>query len=103
MKKNLVVLVLLVTWSLLSITSLSSTALAGADLGPPDGPSPNEPIVEVNGSGDDDVGGDPGDAGDGYGATQGDLGGNPGGFAGMDDWIFDEYLLIMLSLIQLAL
>ena len=103
MKKNLLVLVLLVTWSLLSISSLSSAAYVGADLDLPEGSVPEGPIVEVNGAGDDDSGGDPGDAGDGYGATQGNLGGNPGGFEGVDDSIFDEYLLIMLSLIQLAL
>ena len=100
MKKNLVVLVLLVTWSLLSISPLTSSAYAGST----DGPSRDDNIVEVNGSSDDDTGGDPGDAGDGYGiADPDDLTGGLGGCDGMDESILDEYLLIMLSLIQLAL
>ena len=105
MKKNLVVLVLLVTWSLLSISLHSSTAFAGADLNLSEGSSPAGPIVEVNGGGDDDSGGDPGDAGDGYGVTdQGDgLGGNQDGCDGGDDSILDEFMLILMSLIQLAL
>ncbi len=100
MKKNLVVLVLLVTWSLLSISPLSSDAYAGST----DDPSRDDNIVEVNGSSDDDTGGDPGDAGDGYGISdQDDPMGGLGGLEGMDDSAIDEYLLIMLSLIQLAL
>ena len=99
MKRNLVVLVLLVTWSILSISPLGSAAYAGSA----DEPSRDDNVVEVNGSSDDDTGGDPGDAGDGYGiADHGDLGGLDG-CDGMDDSIIDEYLLIMLSLIQLAL
>ncbi len=100
MKKNLVVLVLLVTWSLLSISPLSSAAYAGST----DNSSRDDTIVEVNGSNDDDTGGDPGDAGDGYGISdQDDLLGGLGGFDGMDDSTIDEYLLIILSLIQLVL
>jgi hypothetical protein len=100
MKRNLVVLVLLVTWSLLSISPLGSAAYAGST----DGLSSDDNIVEVNGSSDDDTGGDPGDAGDGYGiADQGDMGDGLGGCNGIDDSIIDEYLLIMLSLIQLVL
>ncbi len=100
MKKNLLVLVLLVTWSFLSISPLASDAFAGSN----DGPSQDDNIVEVSGSNDDDTGGDPGDAGDGYGISdQGDSADGLGGFDGMDDSVLDEYLLIMLSLIQLAL
>ena len=103
MKKNLLVLVLLVTWSLLSISSLSSVAYAGADLDLPGGSVPEGPIVEVYGPGDDDSGGDPGDAGDGYGITDQGLDGNEGGCNGVDDKILDEFMLILMSLIQLAL
>ena len=103
MMKNLLVLVLLVTWSLLSISLLSSAAGAGVDLDLPEWSSPNGPIVEVNGAGDDDSGGDPGDAGDGYGISDQGLDGNQGGCDGADDSILDEFILIMMSLIQLAL
>ncbi len=103
MKKNLLVLVLLVTWSLLSISLLSSAAYAGADLDLPEVSVPQGPIVEVNGAGDDDSGGDPGDAGDGYGITDQGLDGNQGGCNGVDDKILDEFMLILMSLIQLAL
>lgn len=103
MKKNLLVLVLLVTWSLLSISSLSSAAFAGADLDLPGGSSPEGPVVEVNGAGDDDSGGDPGDAGDGYGIIDQGLGGDQGGCNGADDSTLDEFMLILMSLVQLAL
>jgi hypothetical protein len=103
MKKNLLVLVLLVTWSLLSISSLSSAAYAGADLNLPEGASSEGLIVEVTGAGDDDSGGDPGDAGDGYGIIDQGLDGNHGGCNGEDDKILDELMLILMSLIQLAL
>jgi hypothetical protein len=107
MKRNLTVLVLLVTWSLLSVSSLNSVAYAG-DLpetqGFDLGSAQDDPIVEVNGGNDDGTGGDPGDAGDGYGiADQSDLLGNLGGSSGLDDSILDEYLLILMSLMQLAL
>ncbi len=107
MKKNLAVLVLLVAWSLLSIPSLSSVACAGGIpeyLDSNSGSSPHDLIVHVTGATDDGTGGDPGDAGDGYGVSdQPDLGGFMGGSDGMDDSILDEFLLILMSLIQLAL
>jgi hypothetical protein len=106
MKKNLTVLVLLVTWVLLSSISLSSTALAG-DIpeinGPDQGQDPEEVICPVNGAADDDEEGDPGDAGDGYGATIGDGSGDLGGFDNADKSILDELMLILTSLIQLAI
>ena len=106
MKKNLTVLVLLVAWSLMSIPSL---ALAGNDYGLPGDPDPNgdassDLIIHVTGAADDDSGGDPGDAGDGYGFTDPDLLGDiTGECDGVDVSVVDEYLLFILSLIQLAL
>jgi hypothetical protein len=106
MKKNLTVLVLLVTWVLLSSLSLSSSALAGDGPeinGPLQGPDPEEVIVPVNGAvDDDDDEGDPGDAGDGYGATLGDGSDALGGYDIADKSILDELMLILMSLVQLA-
>ena len=106
MKKNLTVLVLLVTWVLLSSLSLSPTAFAG-DVpevnGPNQGQDPEEIIVPVNGAADDDDEGDPGDAGDGYGATLGDGFGDLGGYNIVDKSILDELMLILMSLVQLAI
>jgi hypothetical protein len=107
MRKNLAVLVLLVTWSLMSIPMLS---IAGTDHSLPGDPEVNggscslDLIVHVNGATDDDNGGDPGDAGDGYGYTEPDLmGGNTGDCDGVDSSIFDEYLIFIMSLTQLVL
>jgi hypothetical protein len=107
MKRNLTVLVLLVTWSLMSIPMLS---FAANDNGVPDvpessgGSSSQDLIVRVTGAADDDNGGDPGDAGDGYGFTDPDLIGEITGESdGVDTSIIDEYLLFIMSLIQLAL
>jgi hypothetical protein len=107
MKRNLTVLVLLVTWSLLFLPSLSSVAVAGDvpdNAGTDPGTSQDDVVVHVNGASDDDTGGDPGDAGDGYGITdQPELEGSLSGFDGLDDTTLDEYMLILMSLIQLAL
>ena len=107
MKRNLLVLVLLVTWSLLSISLLTPVAFAGelpASQVADQGPDRDDLIIEVNGGTDDGSGGDPGDAGDGYGITdQSTVQGNLGESSGLDNSILDEYLLILMSLIQLAL
>ena len=102
MKKNHTVLVLLVVWTVLSISTLSSLACAG-EIPDVQGPPQNEIIVPVNGADDDDSGGDPGDAGDGYGVDQPDSGGGLGGNDGVDDSVLDEIMLILTSLIRLAL
>ena len=106
MKKNRLVLVLLVTWALLSTTSLASIAQAGDDPDlnvPGQGSDPQEIIVPADGAPDDDGEGDPGDAGDGYGATIGDGSGDLGGYDFEDKSILDELMLILTSLIQLAI
>jgi len=107
MKKNLTVLVLLVTLSLLSIPSLLFAAGPGEfpdNPGSADGSSSPGLVVHVNGATDDDSGGDPGDAGDGYGISDDVLDpGNHGELNGIDDSILDEFMLILMSLIQLAL
>jgi hypothetical protein len=106
MKRNLTVLVLLVTWSLLSIPTL---ALAGNETEMAGGPDPNNDcsqdlIVHVTGAADDDSGGDPGDAGDGYGFNDPDLiGGITGECDGVDPSLIEEYLIFLMSLAQLAL
>ena len=107
MKKNLTVLVLLVTLSLLSIPSLSFAVGPGEipdNPGSPDSSSSPGIVVNVNGATDDDSGGDPGDAGDGYGISD-DLvdPGDQGELNGIDNSILDEFMLILMSLIQLAL
>ena len=102
MKRNLTVLVLLVAGILMSTTMLSSLAFAGEIPEDQDSP-PNEIIVPGNGADDDGNGGDPGDAGDGYGNDILDNGGGMGGNDGVDDSILDEVMLILMSLIKLAL
>ena len=105
MKRNLTVLVLLVTCSLLSISLFTSVVCAG-ELPVKSGyrPPQNDLVVEVTGVGDDGTSGDPGDAGDGYGIIdKSDLIGKLDGSSTMKDPILDEYLLILMSLIQLVL
>jgi hypothetical protein len=103
MKKNLMVLVLLVTWILLSFTSLPPVAFAdeGQIQVPGQGNDQDEIIVPGNGADDDDSGGDPGDAGDGYGSDLNE--GKLGELDGVDDSKLDEFLQILMSLIQLAI
>ena len=107
MKKNLTVLVLLVTWSLISIPMQSFAANDSRLSGNPEtngGSSSPDLIIHVTGATGDDKGGDPGDAGDGYGFTDVDIiGGRFGECDGVDASVIDEYLLFIMSLIQLAL
>jgi hypothetical protein len=107
MKRNLAVLVLLVTWSLLSISSLSTAAYAGElfeGQNPAHGSAKDQLVAETNGASGDDPEGDPGDAGDGYGiADQPELRGFMGVGPEVDKSILDEFLLILMSLTQLAL
>jgi len=107
MKKDRMVLVLLVMWSLLSISSLSSLAFAGEIPDDQDlsGKSPHQDtIIQVNGATDDGTDGDPGDAGDGYGiAEQIGSSDNVGACGCMGKSILDEYLLILMSLVQLVI
>jgi len=100
MKKNLTVLVLLVAWTVLSISTLPTFAFAG-EIPDVQDPPPNEIIAPLDGGGDDDNGGDPGDAGDGYGISEQPEG--LGGNDGVGDSILDEVMLILMSLIKLAL
>ncbi len=106
MKRNLTVLVLLVMWSLLSLASLSSAATAGVipeNQGSSDVFSQHDVIIHVNGAVDDDQGGDPGDAGDGYGISDHpDDVGSLNGSGGLDNSILGEFMLILMSLVQLA-
>jgi hypothetical protein len=106
MKRNLAVLVLLVTWSLLStpmLTSAACTVQVPENLDSSDGPAHQGPIVSVSGATDDGTGGDPGDAGDGYGVTdQPDSGGGIGEFDGVQGSNLGELLFILQSLIQLV-
>ena len=107
MKKNLMVLVLLVMWSLLSIASLSSASTTG-DIseikGSSGAASQHDIVIHVTGAADDDQGGDPGDAGDGYGVSdQPDDGGFLNGNEGFISSDLDEFMLILMSLIQLAI
>ena len=103
MRKNLTVLVLLVTWSLLSTPMLTSTACAGQipdNLESSPGSSHDDPIVYVNGATDDGTGGDPGDAGDGYGIWDlPDSGGGLSDSSELDSMAIDELLLILQSLL----
>ena len=108
MKRNLLVLVLLVTWSLLSIPSLSFAGTESdiaENTGTSEGASSPDTALQVNGVTDDDTGGDPGDAGDGYGVVDdGPIDpGYHGGYDGMDESIWDEFMTILQALIQLAL
>jgi hypothetical protein len=68
------------------------------------GPNQDNFVVETDGASDDDSQGDPGDSGDGYGITdnpgQADP---PGGVGNGNSMIIDEFMLILMSLVQLAL
>ena len=107
MKRNLRVLVLLVTWSLLFLPSLSSIACASEYINNGDsgsGPIQNDIVVEDDGAPDDDNGGDPGDGTDGYGATnQSDHMGPGGSLGNGDSLIPDEFITILMSLVKLVL
>ena len=107
MKRNHTVLVLLVMWSLLSIASLSSAATTGEipdNQGSSGVLSQHDVVIHVNGAVDDDQGGDPGDAGDGYGISDNpDDVGSLNGNGGFDNPILGEFMLILMSLVQLAL
>lgn len=107
MKKNLTVLVLLVMWSLLSIASLSSAATTGEipeKQGSSDVAPQHDIVIHVTGAADDDQGGDPGDAGDGYGISdQPDGIGSLNGSGGAGNSVLDEFWVILMSLVQLAL
>ena len=107
MKRNHMVLVLLVMWSLLSIATLSSAATIGEipdNQGSSGVVSEHDVVIHVNGAADDDQGGDPGDAGDGYGVSdQSDGVGSLNGSDGISKSILDEFMVILMSLIQLAL
>lgn len=107
MKRNLTVLVLLVAWSLLSLPLLASHANATDFIN--DGESDSDPIqngvvIEEYGAPDDDTGGDPGDAGDGYGAVgdPSDQTGPGGGIGNGNSSLLGELRLILLSLSQLV-
>ena len=106
MKRNLTVLVLLVTWSLLALPSLSSVAYASEFLNDGQsgsGPIQNDIVFEGDGASDDDGEGDPGDAGDGYGISDDpDEFDPPGGIGNGNSLIIDELRLILKSLIQLV-
>jgi len=107
MKRNLTVLVLLVTWSLCFAPSLVSTAPAAVvpqNLDPSQNFTSSDAVVSVTGATDDDTGGDPGDAGDGYGIVdKPEKAGSLGGSGGVDATVLDECLLVLMSLIQLVL
>lgn len=107
MKRIVLVLVLLVTWSLASVPSLTSSALAG-EIQIPDMTKPttsDDGIVGSTGAPDDDGGeGDPDGLGDGYGAA-----GNPRaslGSSDSDSWgwsaLEEYYIFLMLMAQQLA-
>jgi len=108
MKKNLLVLVLLMSVAVWSVPSLSSSAAAAEvqdrleDRGET---SDRDLIFDTMGEPDDDSGeGDPGDAGDGYGASKGHrfiIDGSD--VEGLDSSGLSGYWLILLSMIQLAL
>ena len=108
MKKNLSVLVLLMMLALWAVPSLISPATAAEvqdrleDRG--EGPSGNLTWDTDGDPADDSRDGDPGDAGDGYGANSGPkLSLDGTGCEGADGSGWDEYLIILLSWIQLAL
>ena len=107
MKRNLTVLVLLVAWSLLSIPLLSAASEVGDVSDSPsrvDGVKGPDQTLDVNGAADDDSGGDPGDAGDGYGYAPPPRSMVEGELCGQGDRsAFERFLLILKSLIQLAL
>ncbi len=107
MKKNLTVLVLLVAWSLMSTVSFPSAVLADeiSQDHDADGGHPSDLIIDPCGGNDDGGDGDPGDAGDGFGA-QGLprlVGDGLGDNDGVDLGIPEELWLLIASLIQLAL
>lgn len=107
MKKNLTVLVLLVALSLLSLPLLASHAYATDFMndGESDsGPIQNGVIIEDDGAPDDDSGGDPGDAGDGYGADDDPTNqtGPGGGIGDGNSSLIREIWLILMSLSQLV-
>jgi hypothetical protein len=105
MRKNLLVLVLLTVTVLWSAPLLTPAAFAAGDgFGVNDGEPHGDIIQDSTGDpADDSRDGDPGDAGDGYGAT-----GNPkymwdeGLVEGPDSIEAEGYWLILMSLIQLA-
>ena len=107
MKRNLTVLALQVTCSLLSVSFLTSVAYAdelSVYLGSDHGSSQKDLVFEVTGFEDESAGGDPGDAGDGYGVIEKiEIKGKLDGSSDTGDSILDEYLLILMSLIRLVL
>jgi|GEM_PF-5369815 len=107
MKRNLVVLVLLVTVSLMSVPLLASAAQADRISNTLSGTGESNSqdlVVNVCGAADDDTGGDPGDAGDGYGISDTRKGlGDLSGAGGADASGLDEMMLILSALIQLVI
>lgn len=103
MKRIITVLVLLVTISLAAGSLDGSTALAGGfqDPGGPD-QDRGDLIVDQDGSPDDGSEGDPGDAGDGYGATGNGpkFGLGDDGVQGSDSSIIEEWLLFLIIVVQ---
>jgi hypothetical protein len=103
MNRIITVLVLLVTVSLAAGSLDGSTALAGGFQDPGDPHQDRgDQIVDQQGSPDDDSEGDPGDAGDGYGAT-GDgpkFGLGDDGDQGSDSSTLEEWLLFLITMIQ---
>jgi len=103
MKRIILVLVLLVTWSLLSVPAFASSAMTEEGKNPPanQNGSQGDLVVDLTGAPNDDGSeGDPGDAGDGYGAA-----GNPeftlgDGAQGSDGSIMEEYLLFLMMMVQ---
>jgi len=106
MKRIILVLVLLVTWSFTSVPSLTTPAQAG-EIQTPDNHHPGSngfDTLETTGEPRGDSEGDPGDLGDGYGAV-----GDPRSY--LDSLSSDSselsaleeyYLLLMLMVQQLA-
>ena len=106
MKRNLTVLALLVTCSLLSSPLLTYVAYAEdipLFLGSDNRTPLKDLVIEVAGFEVDGFTGDPGDAGDGLGAHSNvEAPGNSDGNRDTNAPVLDEYLRILMSLIQMT-
>jgi hypothetical protein len=104
MKRIVLVLVLLVTWSLASVPSLTSSALAG-DIQIPDMTKPTTSgygVVETTGAPDSDRNeGDPDGMGDGYGATGSPRASLDSSDSDMCGWsVLEEYYIFLMLIVQ---
>lgn len=102
MKRGMLVLILAVAFAL--ATSVSLTTPAGASV--VGGPrmedadlDSGQQVVDVNSAADNGSDGDPGDAGDGYGATEDRFAWDTQGVNGVVDW--EEALRLILLLLKI--